>query len=104
MKNAVAFGFRRRFGEAVALRLRSSRLSAYTSLAHRRTADRSHFLFFTVQPRHRNFQAFGDGRHFVIHQITILPLNARNGRLVENDTPASQTTSEVILRNRRFAL
>ena len=57
-----------------------------------------------MQPRDGNFQTLGYGRDFVIHQITILPLNARNGGLVKNDAFGGQTASQIVLRNRRPAL
>src|SRR5208283_2233789 len=69
----------------------------------RRTADRSSLLFLTMKPSDGNFQTFGNRCHFVIHQIAILPLNPRNGRLVENDAFGRQPAREVILRNGRFA-
>jgi len=71
--------------------------------AARRTADRSSRLFFTMKPGDGNFQTFGNGRNFVIHQIAFLPLNARNGSLVENDAFDSQAASQIVLRNRRLA-
>lgn len=71
--------------------------------AARRTADRSSLLFFTMKPGDGNFQTFGNGRNFVIHQITFLPFNPRNGRLVKNDAFGRQPTREVVLRNRRLA-
>jgi hypothetical protein len=61
------------------------------------------FSLFTMKPGDRHFQAFGNSRHFVIHQIAILPLNPRDGRLVENDAPGSQAARQIVLRNRRFA-
>jgi hypothetical protein len=73
-------------------------------LTARRTADRSSQLFFTMQPSDGNLQTFGNGRNFVIHQITILPLNAGNGGLIENDAFSRQAASQIILRNRRLAL
>src|ERR1700676_5315671 len=51
----------------------------------RRTADRSSLLFFTMQPGDRNFQTFGNGRNFVIHQITLLPFNSGNCGLIQNN-------------------
>ena len=71
--------------------------------AARRTADRSSLLFFTMKPSDGNFQTFGNGRNFVIHQIAILTLNAGNGGLVENDALGSQAASQIVLRNRRLA-
>ena len=70
--------------------------------AARRTADRSGSLFFTMKPGDGNFQTFSNGRNFVIHQIAFLPLNARNGSLVENDAFDSQAASQIVLRNRRL--
>jgi len=43
-----------------------------------------------MKPGDGNFQTFGNGRNFVIHQIAFLPLNARNGSLVENDAFGGQ--------------
>ncbi len=57
-----------------------------------------------MKPSDGNFQTFGNGRYFVIHQITILPLNAGNGSLIENDPFGGQTASQIILGNRRLAL
>jgi hypothetical protein len=103
MENAVAFASVSGTAAVVALRLRSSRLSAPLHFSARRTADRSSQLFFTMQPSDGNFQTFGNGRDFVIHQIAFLPLNARNGSLVENDAFDSQAASQIVLRNRRLA-
>jgi len=102
-ENAVAFASVSGTAAVVALRLRSSRLSAPLHFSARRTADRSSSLFFTMQPSDGNFQTLGNGRNFVIHQIAFLPLNAGNGGLVENDAFDGQAASQIVLRNRRLA-
>jgi len=70
----------------------------------RRTADRSSQLFFTVKPGDGNFQTFGNGRHFVIHQITFLPFDSGNCGLIQNNAFGGQPSGQIILRNRGLAL
>jgi hypothetical protein len=59
--------------------------------------------FFAMKPGHGHFQTSGNGGNFIIHQITLLPLNPGNRRLIENNPLCSQPPGQIILRNRRFA-
>ena len=63
----------------------------------RRTADRSSLLFFTMKPGDGNFQTFGNGRNFVIHQITLLPFNSGNRSLIQNNAFGGQPSGQIIL-------
>jgi hypothetical protein len=63
----------------------------------RRTADRSSLLFFTMKPGDGNFQTFGNGRNFVIHQITFLPFDSGNCGLIQNDAFGGQPSGQIIL-------
>lgn len=59
---------------------------------------------FVEQPGHRHLQTAGNRFDFVVHQVTFLPLNARDPGLVNADPLGSQPPGKVLLRNRRPGL